>query len=190
MRRNGYLYTSGVNLDTAVRFADPDFLLECNISAIWRRFTLIFAFNILNIRFRFVWLTDLKSMPHASTPTSIIRTKFEVDMTIHCWVIAFLSADTSRDFVTLTFDLEQLLCMAGNVTNLATKFEDPMPICCWFMSHNVSRWLLLRMRTRPLRMRRITWTVSMGSKTITFLESPTLICLFTLHLRWLYDECN
>jgi len=45
-----YLCTSGVNLDTAVRFADPDFLLECKISAIWRRFTLIFAFNILNVR--------------------------------------------------------------------------------------------------------------------------------------------
>ena len=38
MRRNGYLWTSGVNLDTAVRFADPDFLVECKISAIWRRF--------------------------------------------------------------------------------------------------------------------------------------------------------
>ena len=62
---------------------------------------------------------------------SIIPTKFEVDMTIHCRVIAFLSADTSRDFVTLTsdfFDLEQLLCMAGHVPNLATKFEDRTPI--------------------------------------------------------------
>ena len=34
----------------AVRFADPDFLLECKISAIWRRFSLIFAFYILNVR--------------------------------------------------------------------------------------------------------------------------------------------
>ena len=33
MRRNGYLWTSGVNLDNAVRFADPDFLSECKISA-------------------------------------------------------------------------------------------------------------------------------------------------------------
>ena len=41
---------SGVNLDTAVRFADPDFLLECKISAIWRRFPLIFALYILNLR--------------------------------------------------------------------------------------------------------------------------------------------
>jgi len=30
--------------------------------------------------FWFVWPTDLESMPHASTPTSIILTKFEVDM--------------------------------------------------------------------------------------------------------------
>ena len=77
---------------------------------------------------RFVWPTDLESIPHASTPTSIIPTKFEVDITIHCQVVAFLSAHTSRDLVTLTFDLEQLTCMAGHVTNLATKFEHPMPI--------------------------------------------------------------
>jgi len=37
-------------LDTAVRFADPDFLLESKMSAIWRRFPLIFAFYILNVR--------------------------------------------------------------------------------------------------------------------------------------------
>ena len=71
---------------------------------------------------------DLVRIPHASTPTSIIPTKFEVDMTIHCRVIAFLSADTARDLVTLTFDLEQLSCMAGHVASLATKYEDPTHI--------------------------------------------------------------
>ena len=50
MRRNGYLWTSHVNLDTAVRFADPDFLLASKISAIWRRFTIIIAYYILNVR--------------------------------------------------------------------------------------------------------------------------------------------
>jgi len=45
-----FLWTSGVNLDTAVRFADPDFLLECKTSAIWRRFPSIFAFYMLNVR--------------------------------------------------------------------------------------------------------------------------------------------
>jgi len=55
--------------------------------------------------FRFVWPTDLNSIPHASTPTSIIPTRFEANMIIHSLVTAFLSADTSRDLVTLTFDL-------------------------------------------------------------------------------------
>ena len=58
-----------------------------------------------------------------------------------------------------------------------------------FTSYNVSDWLPLKMRTRPLRMRR-TWPVSRGWKTITFLESQTPICLFTIQLRWLYDEYN
>jgi len=44
-----HLWIFGVNLDTAVRFADPDFLLECKISAIWRCFPLIFAFYMLNV---------------------------------------------------------------------------------------------------------------------------------------------
>jgi len=42
--RSGNIWTSGVNLDTAVRSVDPDFLLECKILAIWRRLPLIFAF--------------------------------------------------------------------------------------------------------------------------------------------------
>ena len=58
-----------------------------------------------NFYFRFVWPTGLESIPHASTPTSMIHTRFKVDMTINCRVTAFLSADMSRDLVTLTFDL-------------------------------------------------------------------------------------
>jgi len=56
-------------------------------------------------------------------------TKFEVDITIHCRVIAFLSADrpTSRDVVTLTFNMYGKH-MAGHVTNPATKFEDPTTV--------------------------------------------------------------
>jgi len=67
--------------------------------------------------FRFVWPSDLESMPHASTLTLIIPTKFEVGMCIHCRVTAFLSADTSRDLVTLTFDLLTLnSCSAWRLT--------------------------------------------------------------------------
>jgi len=104
--------------ETTVRFADLDFLLGCKISAIWRRFTIIIAFYILNVRHISISrLFDLESIPHASTPTSIIPTKFEVDMNIHCRVRAFLSADTSRDLVTLTFDLSTLnSCSSWRVT--------------------------------------------------------------------------
>ena len=34
----------------------------------------------------------------------------------------------------------------------------------------------------------LTWPVSRGSKTITFLESPTPICLVTIQLLWSYDD--
>ena len=184
MRRNGYLWNSGVNFDTAVRFADPDFLLECKILALWRRFPLIFAFYILNVR-HISTAGLIESIPHASTPTSIISTKFEVDMTIHCRVTAFLSADTSRDLVTLTFDL---LTLNSCHTWRVTKFEAPTLIRSWVMSDNVSRWLPLKMCRLPLRMRQITWPVSRGSKTITFLESTTPICLFTMQLILGYDD--
>jgi len=67
--------------------------------------------------FRFVSPTGLESTPHPSTVTSIIPTKFEVDMTTHCRVIAFLSVNTSRDLVILTFDLLTLnSCRAWRVT--------------------------------------------------------------------------
>ena len=67
--------------------------------------------------FRFDRPTDLESIPHAPTRTLIISTKFEVDVTIHCRVTAFLSADTSRDLVTLTFDLLTLnSCHTWRVT--------------------------------------------------------------------------
>jgi len=92
--------------------------------------------------FQFVWPTGLESIPHASTPKSIIL----------------------------------------------TKFKAPTPIRSWVMSANVSRWLPLKMRTLPLRMRQITWPVSRGSKTITFLESPTLICIFTMQLLLGYND--
>ena len=133
MRSNGYLFSSGVNLDNAVRFIDPDFpvsvqnfgdLATCSVD-----FCVLYAECPPYFYFRFISPTGLESIPHASTPMSIIPTKFEVDMTTHCRFIAFLSVDMSRDLVTLTFDLdEQLSCMAGHVTNPATKSEDPTTI--------------------------------------------------------------
>jgi len=76
-----------------------------------------------------------------------------------------------------SFYLEHISYMASHVTSLATKYENPTPVHFWVMSYNVSRWLPLEMRTRPLRMRGITWPVSSRGKTITFLESATPVCL-------------
>jgi len=85
--------TSGVYLDTTVRTPDPDFLLECKISAIRRRFPLTFVFCTQNSRHSSTsGLFDLPSYKVYHTrrpPTSIIPTEFVVDMTIHCRVIAF-----------------------------------------------------------------------------------------------------
>ena len=142
MHRNGYLWTSSVNLDTAIWFADPDLLSECKkfqrFGDVSRWFLILYAECPPYFYFRFVWTTDPESTPHASTPTSIIPTKFEVATATHCRVIGFLSANTSRDLVTLTFDFEQLTCMAGHVTNPATKFEDNTTFLSWVTSYNVS----------------------------------------------------
>ena len=56
-----------------------------------------------------------------------VSTKFEVDTTIRCLVIALLLLIR---YVTLTFDLlfGQWSYMAGHVVNPSTKFEDPKAI--------------------------------------------------------------
>jgi len=102
-----------------------------------------------------------------------------------CWYVMW-----PCDFDLWSFDFEQLSYMAGHVDNPATKFEDPVTIRSWVTSYNGFLWLSLKIPTRLLRMRRITRPVSRGSKRITFLESPTAICLFIVQLRWLYDEAN
>jgi len=159
MRRNGYLCTSGVNLDTAVWFADPDFLLGCKISAIWHCFTLIFAFNILIVRHIF---------------TSAL---FDI-LTIHCRVTAFLSADRSRDLVTLTFNLLTLSsCHTWRVT---WSTLPPSLKTLWLFVHE------LRVITFPIDYHRK--CVTKGSKAIIYLESPTPMCLFTIELLLGYDD--
>jgi len=183
MRRNGYLCTSGVNLDTAIRFADPDFLLECKISAIWERFPLIFAF-IFWISAIFLLPVCLTYWPRKYTThvdphvdnSHQVWSWYDHTLPSYCWYVTW-----PCDLDLWPFDLEQLQCMAGHVSNLATKLEYPKPIRSWFMRYNVFHWLPLKMRTRSLRMRRTTWPMSRGSKTITFLVCSTLFA---------YSLCN
>jgi len=110
-------------------------------------FCILYSEYPMYFYFRFVSPTDLESIPHTSTPTSIIPTKFEVDMTIHCRVTAFLSADTSRDPVTLTFDLLTLnSCLTWRVKwpTLPPSFKNPKS--SWVTSYNGSHWLALNMK--------------------------------------------
>ena len=74
--------------------------------------------------------------------------------------------------------------MAGHVNNLATKYEDPTRIHSWVMSYNVSHYLPLKMRMRPLRMRRITWPVSRGWKTITFFGTRPRFAYSLYNFYW------
>jgi len=86
------------------------------------------------------------------------------------------------------FDLEQLSFMAGHVANLATEYEDPTPIRSWVTSYNGYHWLSLKMRTRPLRMRGVTWPVSRGEKLLHFWNPrPRFAYLYTtsVALRWI-----
>ena len=80
-----------------------------HFSDFWRSCSLIYALYIyFNVA---IFLLPVCSTywPRKYTtrvdPTSMIPTRFEVDIIIHCRVIAFLSAGTSRDLVTLIFDL-------------------------------------------------------------------------------------
>ena len=94
------------------------------------------------------------------------------------------------------FELEQLTYMAGCVNNLASQFEDPMPIRSWVVSYNVSRWLSLKMRTRPLRMRRITyWTLNV-EHTVAFTAIFNNICTahaqkrLSMNFRCKFKHCH
>jgi len=151
MRRITWLVSRGWKTITFLEFPTPICVFTIPLRWLYYSFDNLATFSVdycilysecpPYFYFRFVWPIDVDSIPHASTPTSIIP----------------------------------------------TKFEAPTPIRSWVMSDNVSNWLPLKICTVPLRMRQITWPVSRRSKTITFLESPTLICIFTIPLRWLYD---
>ena len=51
-------------------------------------FCILFVRSSPYFYFRFVWPTDLESIPHASTLTSIIPTKFEAPTLIRFWVMS------------------------------------------------------------------------------------------------------
>jgi len=188
MHRNGYLWTSGVNLDNAVQFPDPDFLVDCKILAIWWRFPLIFfAFYMLNVRhISTSGLFDQLTLKVYHTRRPHVDNSHQVwswyDHTLPsysvfvCWYVTW-----PCDLDLWPFDIEQLSYMAGHVINPATKFKEPATKRSWVTSYNGSNWLPLKMRTLPQRMLQITWPVSRGQKQLHFWNTLP---------RFVYSLCN
>ena len=86
--------------------------------------------------FRSSWPTDLESVSRDAHLVVTVSTKFEVDTTIRCLVIASLLLIR---YVTLwPFDFAQWWYMVGHVVNPSTKFDDPTAIRSWVTSSDIS----------------------------------------------------
>jgi len=119
--------------------------------------------------------------------TVIISTRFEVDTTIHCPVIAFLMhADNLRDLVTLTFDL---LTMVSSHTWRVTWSTSPHSLNILHLSV-LELWVL----TSPISYHwqcicsHCAWVISRD-------QWPVLTGKFFPHIwdpwpRFLYSPCN
>jgi len=143
MRKNGYLWVSGKNIDRGIRFLDLDFLIE-NYLCDFKTFLLIFAFDMLNVHhISTSGLVDLlaKKVCHVFLP------HVENFHQVWSWYdhllpsYSLLAADTLRDLVTLTFwpfDLGQWSYMVSHMINTSNMFEAPTAICSWVMSSDAS----------------------------------------------------
>ena len=112
---------------------------------------LLFALDKLDVRHNSTSGLVIQKVSHDAHLAMKVSTKFEVDTTIHCRVIALLLLIR---YVTL--DLHQWSYMADHVVNPSTKFEDPTAIRSGVMSSDISHRIPLTMRLQPLCMRRIT----------------------------------
>jgi len=183
MHKNGYSWTAtaSVNSDTVVRLPDPDFLIEYETSATWRRFeiTLVFLFGkcLLYFYFRFALLTDLKVL-HALTHTVIISAKFEAYIIMHSLPsYGAFAADTLPDLVTLTFDLLTSNSRYTWRVTLSTLPPDSICIRFWLISHNVIHRIPLTLLLWLLRIRRIMWPERSEEILSTYFKSRTQIYL-------------
>ena len=151
-------------------------------SAIWGHFLSIFALDKLNVHH--ISTSGLVSCVVHTTVK--ISSKFEVDMTVGCIVIAFWLLIHYMTLRPRLFDLVQWSYMAYHVMNPSTKFEDPMAIRSWVKSCDISRRISLTVHLKPLRMRGITWYRANFSN-IFEIPDTDLPIHYNLQLVWLYD---
>jgi len=108
------------------------------------------------------WPTDLESVSRDAHLAVKVSTKFEVDTTIRCIVIALLLLIRYVTLWPWPFNLAQWSYMAGHVVNPSTKFEDPTANRSWVISSDITHRIPLTVRLQPLRMRSITWPMRSG----------------------------
>jgi len=170
----------------------PDFFMGHDISVIWGCFLLIFALDKLNVRHistsAFSRPTDLESVSCDAYLTMKVSTKFEIDTTIYCLVIALLLLIRHVTLWPwpLTFWPWSVVIHGGSRDQ--PLFEDPTAIRSWVMSSDISHRIPMTMHLQLLHMRRITWPMRRGQILPTYLKSLTPICLFTEQLLWRYDD--
>jgi len=98
-----------------------------------------FAFHKLNVRhISTSGLVDLESVSRDAYLVMKFCTKFEVDTTIRCLVIALLLLIRYVTLWPWPFDFGQWSYMAGHVVNPSTNFEDLVAIRSWVMCSDVS----------------------------------------------------
>jgi len=130
------------------------------------------------------WPTDLESASRNACLAMNVSTKFEVDTTIRCLVIALL---LQIRYVTLWH--WPLSFRPWAVVNPYTKFDDPTPILSWVMRSDISRgyhWQCVCSHCACAVSR--DRCVGGGQIFATYLKPLTPICLFTIQLLWHYDD--
>ena len=109
----------------------------CDLAKFSVDFCILYAECPPYFYFRVVWPTDLESIPHASTPTSIIPASLKLiwPYTAEFSVFVCRHVTLPCDLDLRSFDLEHMSCMASHVTNTATKYEDPAGRAYPFLSY-------------------------------------------------------
>jgi len=128
-------------------------------------------------------------MPLVSELTVITSTKFEVNTTIHCWIIAFLLLIHYVPLLPWPLTFWPSTVVINGRSRVQSLHEVWRSYAYPFLNYVLwlSHWQW-PMHLQPLHMRQITWPVYRGSKMITHLVLLTLICLFNMQLIFGYND--
>ena len=145
MHGNGYLWTSSEISDSSIQFLGPDFLIECWISAIWRRCCAFLR--------RIFWKSTIffpVYLTHWPRKCITLFTPHDDD-SHQVWrccshplsSYSVLAADILRDLDLWTFDLGHWSFMASHVSYYCTPLS--YPFMSWLMTFPIGyHWKCIR----------------------------------------------